>query len=647
LQPLHEKYPSIVPELDDLLVPSIIHPDYRTSHLFFHDNHHQTHRHFSPRRWKRRLLHNPAAAALFRPLHGAYNNNNNNNNNYSLAAAAASIPVVGSTAAAGAGPSFWKYLLVFTAGGLFFSSAIAAAYAITGLGMENVKRIVDIIGLVLQRVWISFTVGLGATKMALLGKDHDDDDENDDGSETMQVSGDASELVDLDKADMPPETEAGGRFVLADTSPLAKDSSGTDEVGDEEEDKSKKKPKGKLKWGNAWTVLKKQLAETKRTATEGFKAMRQEKTLYTALVGQQGLVPIQYAVAKLLPFSVTTVIENAIRDTLKNIKPSKVIKKMTLKNFSAGRVPPAFVAARAYDVENAIAIDFDVKWASEVEATFIVFAAGGFAKFPVSIKDLKFSGVIRMILTPLTQEPPGYGALLVSFPTPPQLSLDVKILGGEVTKVPFLRREITSALQKSIQEELLWPRRNVVPMLDKGKQILDRADLQKLARTDPFLELEQVLAKSNEPMVKDIRERLQAKDDLDSPFINILDELENASGTNVTDATSDQVLKQKRNNWFGRFSSKKKSQVFTGDAVLNVTKIPTEEEVINRTASEKEKYSIEAQLSTVFESITKWFEELVESIIGPQNETQSENTTAIGANNSGTSEEFRVNVVTQ
>ena len=76
-----------------------------------------------------------------------------------------------SSLAAPSSVSFVKLFLAFTAGGLFFSTAIAGMTACYAMGMDNVRRLLEIFGVIFQRVWITFTLGLGAAKLALLGED--------------------------------------------------------------------------------------------------------------------------------------------------------------------------------------------------------------------------------------------------------------------------------------------------------------------------------------------------------------------------------------------------------------------------------------------------------------------------------------------
>ena len=76
---------------------------------------------------------------------------------------------------------------------------------------------------------------------------------------------------------------------------------------------------------------------------------------------------------------------------------------------------------------------------------------------PVSVRNVAFKGPVRVIVTHLMREAPGYGALLVSLPAPPTIGLDVRVAGGEVTRVPWFRDELERALQQAIADKMHWP----------------------------------------------------------------------------------------------------------------------------------------------------------------------------------------------
>lgn len=339
--------------------------------------------------------------------------------------------------------SFLKLLFAFVSGGLFFSTVLAGIASCYAFGVDNVKRFIDISLVIFQRVWITFTFGLGATKLALLGGEG---------------------------------------------------------ISDTTSDGSKR---AKWQWKSAWAVLKEQLKETRQTAARGVEALRQEAKLYTAAVGAPGLIPLQYTLDRLMPLGLANILEESIKDSLRNMPKQKTIRKITLSSFEIGSVTPVLEAARVYDVENAIAFDYDVKWKSELEAAVKVHTA--LARVPVVLKNLSFTGVMRVVLTPLTKSPPGYGAMLLSFPTTPKISFDIRILGSEI---PFLKQEMTAAIYKTIEDEWIWPKRNVFPSMKNGGQqpILSRQELLNLKSTDPLLEAQETL-RAQQPMLKSVDDK--------------------------------------------------------------------------------------------------------------------------------------------
>ena len=319
------------------------------------------------------------------------------------------------------------------------------------MGMDNVQRILDLVLYIAKKVWDSFVAGLQTAKVALLG-----------------------EIV--------PDAKTG-------------------------------KPKRQWNAKKAWQVLKEELVKTRQQAAEGVQAIREEATLYKAAVGPPGLIPLQHILDQLMPYSLTNILEDSLKDSLKDFKASKFITKLTLSSFTAGTRAPTLEAARVYDVPNAIAFDYKVKWDSEIEATVQVSAVGGLARIPVSIRKIQFDGTVRVILTPLMKEAPGFGAALISLPTTPDIGLDVRVAGGEVTKVPWLRSELVQGIQKGVDEQLAWPCRLVTPMLTPNqKPLLSAADLKKLESTDPLLQGEQ--ERNSQPILKETRENQQSQKSL-------------------------------------------------------------------------------------------------------------------------------------
>ena len=274
----------------------------------------------------------------------------------------------------------------------------------------------------------------------------------------------------------------------------------------------------------AWMILREGLRSVRSTASEGVAALSAELKLSSAAFGVPGLVGFQYLVDKLTPLRFADELETALVDSLVDVRIGS--RKLELRRFSVGDKPPQLVAARVYDVgADALGFDLDCVWESELEARLEavpdkLLGGGGVdadgsgspvpgltgenqqgfnaalasARVPVSISNFRFVGSVRVVVTHLTRESPGYGAVLLSLPSPPEIGLDVRVAGADVTKVPFFRDELERALQATIADQLYWPRRVVIPTDQPGAvgvPVLPAETLRQLEYEDPLLKAEQ------------------------------------------------------------------------------------------------------------------------------------------------------------
>ena len=241
-------------------------------------------------------------------------------------------------------------------------------------------------------------------------------------------------------------------------------------------------------WRMAIRELRKGFAKAKQTASEGVEAISLQRDLFAAAVGIPGLPLQQYIVDRLYAEQryLAVALEDACRETCKGVRNSRV-KRLTLRKFDAGAVPPKLIAARAYDATDALAFDVEMRWTSELTAEMEMTLAGPLgARVPVSVRNLRFEGPVRLVATPLVNVAPGFGALLISLPSAPRIGLDVSVAGGEVTKLPWLRDEIVTAMQANIADELLWPRRLVLD--PEEADAVDRCSrARKKPTDDPLL----------------------------------------------------------------------------------------------------------------------------------------------------------------
>ena len=241
--------------------------------------------------------------------------------------------------------------------------------------------------------------------------------------------------------------------------------------------------------------------------------------MYSAAVGLPGLIPIQYIFDRIFPSTLTAPFEGAIQDAIaQTARDSDQISKLTLKSFSMGDTAPRILEARLFDLgKNDMAFDLEMNWKSNVRADLKMRVAGWAADIPVTIQNVRFEGPVRLIVLGLRPTDPGWEALLISLPRPPKIGFDLKVAGGLVTQIPWLRNELEKMIDETIANEVLWPRRSVVsaPTPLRTKPLLNPMQILSLMRDDPLLRREKELMSS---IPDDFRSNYEAPSHEDTTF---------------------------------------------------------------------------------------------------------------------------------
>jgi hypothetical protein len=244
--------------------------------------------------------------------------------------------------------------------------------------------------------------------------------------------------------------------------------------------------------------------------------------MYSAAVGLPGLIPIQYIFERIFPTFLTSPFQQALQDSLVNlVNENNQIRSLLLKEFSMGDIAPRILEARLFDLGNRdMAFDLDMRWRSNTRADLEMKVTYLGTKIPVTIQNLRFEGPVRLILVGLMPQEPGWEALLISFPRPPQIGFDLKVAGGLITQIPWLRNEVAKNLDKAVAQEMLWPRRAVVsaPAPFKPKPLLNPMQMLSLMRDDPLLRRERELMNS---IPDDFRNSLDSTPDPSEIDVNI------------------------------------------------------------------------------------------------------------------------------
>jgi len=336
----------------------------------------------------------------------------------------------------------WRYLFVFVSGGLFFSTVMGAAGAAFTFGAQKCRRASYQFNLVVRRVGVLLGSILRASMKCSFGQE----------------------------CPLPP----------------------LDAVGDKNDN-----PVYTSRWSAAWDILRDGLSRARQMASDGVKAIKLEAKLSTRAVGKSELIVLQQIVGQLMPRSLAGVMSNELTNALANVTYPNV-RSLHLKQFDVGGAKPQLLGARLYDLgEEDLAIDVDIQWHSLLVADITVETSVG-AQIPISVRNMHFEGPTRFILTKLSKSAPHYGALLVSLPKEPTLEFDLLVAGGLVTRLPGLRAVLEKSIQFSLAEDLIWPRRIVIPAeapLEQPELVLSPDELAALVHEDPLLRAERDLSK--------------------------------------------------------------------------------------------------------------------------------------------------------
>lgn len=287
----------------------------------------------------------------------------------------------------------------------------------------------------------------------------------------------------------------------------------------------------------ALQALKDGAAEVKRVFTESVDAIKKETQLYSAAVGLPGLIPIQYIFDRIFPSMLSAPFEAAMEDALlQMVRENPQVRSLSLKRFTLGKSAPRILEARLFDLgEKDMAFDLEMSWSSLSSSPSLMSLGNGAArvdlelsvastilgaKIPVTIQNIRFDGPVRLILVGLRREEPGWEALLISFPRPPKIGFDLKVAGGLITKIPWLRNELEKMLNDALAGEVLWPRRAVVsaPAPSRTKPLLNPTQVMSLMNDDPLLRMEREF-KSSVP--DDFRSTFDGSMHEDTPRIDI------------------------------------------------------------------------------------------------------------------------------
>uniref|UniRef100_A0A7S0RQP9 C2 domain-containing protein n=1 Tax=Chlamydomonas leiostraca TaxID=1034604 RepID=A0A7S0RQP9_9CHLO len=170
------------------------------------------------------------------------------------------------------------------------------------------------------------------------------------------------------------------------------------------------------------------------------------------------------------------------------LKAMKVpgIKKIAFKQLTFGdapfRVESIHVSDKRHD---AMVMEVDVRWCGEANITLAIeLSAGEFTKMCPRVTDISFVGSLRIMLTPLVDTIPCFGAAVVTFRKPPRYKYRLDFgaaLGGQYV-AGIVKPFINYVINNVIVNMFVWPQRFVVPIIGSEEMAVEVAKLAYRSR---------------------------------------------------------------------------------------------------------------------------------------------------------------------
>ena len=131
--------------------------------------------------------------------------------------------------------------------------------------------------------------------------------------------------------------------------------------------------------------------------------------------------------------------------------------KLVFSKFTLGLEPPVLVSVKAVDeVPNEIGLDIEFKWAAaDPEVQLDVSVLG--VVLPIALERVTAFGCVRVVFGPLCDWWPTFSDMQVAFIGKPQINFNLRLIGGDITTVPFVENLLTNLIKNVLVNLMVWP----------------------------------------------------------------------------------------------------------------------------------------------------------------------------------------------
>ncbi|KAL8498765.1 hypothetical protein ACS0TY_021911 [Phlomoides rotata] len=150
-----------------------------------------------------------------------------------------------------------------------------------------------------------------------------------------------------------------------------------------------------------------------------------------------------------------------------------------------------------------IIMELEMQWDGNPNIVLDIETRVG-VQLPIQVKNIRFTGVFRIIFKPLVDVFPCFGALCYSLREKKNLDFKLKVGGGDVSTIPGVSDAIEEMIRDAV-EDFTWPVRKIIPILPGDYSYLELKQVGTLVvklieakeltnkdiigKSDPFVEL--------------------------------------------------------------------------------------------------------------------------------------------------------------
>ncbi|XP_022946306.1 synaptotagmin-5-like [Cucurbita moschata] len=182
----------------------------------------------------------------------------------------------------------------------------------------------------------------------------------------------------------------------------------------------------------------------------------------------QKLTWLNQHLTKIWPYvneAASDLIKASVEPVLEQYRPI-ILSSLKFSRFTLGTVAPQFTGISIIEDggTDGITMELEMQWDGNQSIILDIKTRLGVA-LPVQVKNLGFTGVFRLILKPLVDEFPCFGAVCFSLRQKKKLDFTLKVIGGDISAIPGLYSALEGTIRDAVEDSITWPVRKVIPII--------------------------------------------------------------------------------------------------------------------------------------------------------------------------------------